>query len=472
MDQLAPPADRLAHIGRDVSLAPPDEKLSTFVDRANAAGDLVRAGFFTPAVVHQKLWDVARSHKLSGWPGSEMEEYITELIDAAVALTDEPPFPDGPEDYGTQTAEPASAGNLSPLALISPPQWKGVEIEPMRWLATHRVPADDVTILSGDGGLGKTTLALQLGVSVERDLGDWLGTTTLSGPVIFYSAEEPESEMRRRLDRVARKRGINPDEIERLFFHFADPDKALLGTLTQVGTIAPTPTFEALCRSVTDIRPALLIVDSVAAVFGGNQNDRVQARTFVSMFRRLAREAGCAIVLLDHPSLSGMASGTGRGGNVDWSNVVRSRLYLRTVEEEEATFRELEVVKSNYGPVGEKVRLRWEDGSFVLKGAQSAPQQAATFAKIDDLFLKLLDERNAQGRWVTPNKATGYAPKEFATMPGASGCTAPAFASAMERLLAAKRVIVEPYGPLSKRRQRLIVAPSNRLPTGERGHLK
>lgn len=468
MDKLSPQVDRLAHIGRDVSLAAPGEKLGVFVDRVGAIADLVRGGFFTPEVVERKLWDVARSYSLSGPPGSEAEEYVASVIDAAVALTDEdePPLPAGPDDYGRQ-AMAAPPSDQPPLALVTPKQWKDIELEPMRWLATHRVPADDVTILSGDGGLGKTTLALQLGVSVSRDLGDWLGTTTFSGPVVFYSAEEPESEMRRRLDRVARKRGIAPDEIERLFFHFAEPDKALLGISTPMGTIAPTATFHALCRSVRDIRPALLIVDSVAAVFGGNQNDRVQTRTFVSMFRRLAREAGCAIVLLDHPSLSGMTSGTGRGGNMDWSNVVRSRLYLRTVEEEEATFRELEVVKSNYGPAGEKVRLRWEDGSFVLQGSLSAPQQAATFAKIDDLFLKLIEERNAQGRWVTPNKATGYAPKELATMPGASGCTAPAFTNAMERLLTAKRIIIETFGPPSKQRQRLVTAPSNRLPTGE-----
>jgi RecA-family ATPase len=82
----------------------------------------------------------------------------------------------------------------------------------MRWLATNRIPAGDVTILSGDGGGGKTTTALQLAVSVSYDLQDWLGTTCETGPVIFVSAEEPENEMRRRLERVARKRGLEPDE--------------------------------------------------------------------------------------------------------------------------------------------------------------------------------------------------------------------------------------------------------------------
>src|SRR5260221_4993295 len=98
----------------------------------------------------------------------------------------------------------------------------------MRWLATSRIPAGDVTILSGDGGGGKPTVALQLAVSVERGLGDWLGTTCESGPVIFVSAEEPEHEMRRRLQRVARKRGLDPDGIEGLHFHFANPENCLL----------------------------------------------------------------------------------------------------------------------------------------------------------------------------------------------------------------------------------------------------
>ena len=46
------------------------------------------------------------------------------------------------------------------------------------------------------------------------------------------------------------------------------------------------------------------------------------------------------------------------------------------------------------------------------------------------------------------------------------GCTAAALANAMERLLAAKEIGVETFGSPSKQRQRLVVTPSNRLPTG------
>ena len=109
-----------------------------------------------------------------------------------------------------------------PLRTITPLAWRELPLEEMLWLATNQIPAGEVAILSGDGGGGKTTIALQLAIAVERGLGEWLGTTTQSGPVVFFSAEEPEAEMRRRLDRIARKLGIDPGELARLHFHFAN----------------------------------------------------------------------------------------------------------------------------------------------------------------------------------------------------------------------------------------------------------
>lgn len=425
------------------------------------------------------LHGIGRHHGLS-------DEVVQSLMEAATvapsdgrqgealaaAYDSDEPLPNGPDDYGASPDNVVDAplqSESAMLALICPAAWRDVPLEPMRWLATHRIPAGDATILSGDGGGGKTTVALQLAVAVERKLGDWLGTTCEAGPVIFFSAEEPDHEMRRRLQRVARKRGIEPDEIEGLHFHFASPENCLLAVAHADGTMWPTPLFQSLAMAAAAIRPALIVVDSIAATFGGNQNDRVHARTFVSIFRRLAKDVDCAVLLLDHPSLSGIVSGTGRGGSMDWQNATRARLHLETVQGADGiTGRVLEMKKSNYGPVGEKVTLQWEDGCFVMEastGGQTSPYRAAAQRGLDDLFVQLLEERNEQGRWVTPNKAAGYAPKELAAMQGANGATAIALAHAMERLLTTKKIAVESFGPPSKQRQRLVVSLPTTLPT-------
>jgi RecA-family ATPase len=375
--------------------------------------------------------------------------------------TDEPPPAASLEEYGANTPR-VTLGRIEPLTLVSPPAWKGVPLEPMRWLATNRIPAGDVTILSGDGGGGKTTVALQLAVAVERGLGDWLGVTCERGPVFFFSGEEPEQEMRRRLARVARKRGFDSTELERLHFHFADPDRCLLGEARHNGPIAATPLFDSLAATVVDIRPALLVVDSIAAVFGGNQNDRTHVRSFVGLFRKLARQADCAVLLLDHPSLSGITSGTGRGGSMDWQNATRARLHLQTIEDAEGVAgRVLEVKKTNYGPCGEKLKLLWEDGCFVPESAASSPAKAAVADAADRAYLDCLDVATEQGRNVFASTGRGYAPNVFAEMPQAKGITTRALKAAQERLFSTGTIHNEPYGPASRNSRRIARNPQS-----------
>lgn len=371
-----------------------------------------------------------------------------------IEFDDIPPIEAIPESAdGLPDQAPAAVG---PLSLICPSAWRGVPLEPMRWLVTNRLPADDAAILSGDGSAGKTTVALQLAVAVAGGLGDWLGATIEAGPVIFFSGEEPEPEMRRRLDRVTRKRGLDPADLDRLHFHFPDPETCHLATCKGNGPMQPTPLLNSLAAAALDLRPALIVVDSIAGTFGGNQNDRVHARTFVSMFRSIAREANSAVLLLDHPSMAGINSGSGRAGSVDWQNATRARLHLEaTTDEEGSTGRTLEVKKLNYGPAGEKVKLRWEDGCYVLEGSASAPAKAAASNSADNAYLACLDRLTSQGREVREHKGRNYAPATFADMPEASGVTAKGFRAAQERLFAAGLIHIITDGPPSKLTRRI-----------------
>src|SRR5262245_38203252 len=90
------------------------------------------------------------------------------------------------------------------------------------------------------------------------------------------------------------------------------------------------------------------------------------------MLRGLAIDHDCAVLLLSHPSQTGLITGSGTSGSTAWNNSVRSRLYLEVVDKDPSAS-VLKVVKANYGPVGEKIDLRWDDGVY---GIDNGPDEA------------------------------------------------------------------------------------------------
>ena len=103
---------------------------------------------------------------------------------------------------------------------MTPASWRGTEPIKQNWLASARIPSGDLTLYSGNGGAGKTETAVQLLVSVAADLGDWLGCVVETGPVLFLSCEEPEGNIRDRIERICKHRGIDSHAIDNLHLHF------------------------------------------------------------------------------------------------------------------------------------------------------------------------------------------------------------------------------------------------------------
>jgi RecA-family ATPase len=179
------------------------------------------------------------------------------------------------------------------------------------------------------------------------------------------------------------------------------------------------------------------------------------------MLRGLAIKFDTAVVVLAHPSLSGMCSGAGTSGNTGWSNSVRSRLYLEPIKRDNGeavddTLRRLTVKKANYAKAGTEIMVRWERGRFVL--ADSNWKSSLTNAETENLFLELLEQFAREGRNVTAKKGTSYAPSEFASHADAKGVSKEAFKKAMDRLLGAAKIKNIESGSPSRRRSRLVNA--------------
>jgi hypothetical protein len=356
---------------------------------------------------------------------------------------------------------PPAGGQLlerqSPVfAAITPADWQGTTVEPQRWIATGRIPCADLTIGAGNGGSGKTEIFTQLLISVASGLGDWLGCITEPGCALFLSCEEPEHNIRDRVERICRHRSIDPHGLTNLHMVFPDLEATWLVHAGKDGRLSRAPLLDWLEEWIKNHRPRLVVIDSIAAVFDGEAIARRQVRAFLAMLRKIAREHDTAIVLLDHPSVRGMADGSGTANSVDWRNSVRSMLHLSDPDKDDPDQRTLTVTKSNYGRTGEKVILRWNGLTFTTAMAgEASPYRAAAERDVDDLFLRLLDKRQAQGRPVHHKNAKGSAPVEFADDPDAGEVKADAFRRAMERLFNAGKIRTVETGPASKRRQHI-----------------
>jgi RecA-family ATPase len=341
----------------------------------------------------------------------------------------------------------AGGKSIEPLALIRASSFEGQPVPERQWLVGGRIPIANVSLLGGDGAVGKTLLALMLSVAVACR-SHWLGAPILKrGPVIFFTAEEDEDELHRRLEAIAVHEGIRFSDLSDLHLYCCPSEDASLGRTTRsISILKRTLLYERLYLSAMATKPALIVIETAADVFGGNEIDRSQVRQFIALLRRLARDSGAAVLLLAHPSVAGKASGEGTSGSTGWNNSVRSRMYFEIVKKDdtrEDDIRELKVMKANYAKKGEVVRVRWERGVFVPVDELSPQEQSIENAKVDEIFLTCLDLKTSQNEAVGPKPSSNYAPTKFATMPEAQGLSPEALKKAMERLHRDKRIKFE-----------------------------
>ena len=384
-----------------------------------------------------------------------------------------------PGDDYAPPGEAAAPGALAPKPLhsIAAASLAAHPVPPRRWIVDGFIPDRNVTLLAGDGGTGKSVLAMQLAASVATGR-RWLGMTVAAGRSLYLACEDDADECHRRLDAIA---GGRLDEFDNFHLVALAGHDAVFAT-TRGAQIAPTPLFESFRATVANLRPTLIVADTLADVFAGDEIARAHARQFVTLLRGVAIEHDCAVVVLAHPSLSGLARGDGASGSTAWANSVRSRLYLARPKVSEGEpvdpdMRTLTLNKSNYARTGAELLLRWHDGRFVRAEPGDAASAEARSEAADVAFLSCLRRFEREGRSVSSHRSPSYAPSQFLNQSETRGLRLPDLASAMQRLFASGAIRVEVTGSPSRQRSRIVEsepenAPSNGVSNGPENALQ
>jgi len=92
-------------------------------------------------------------------------------INGHAAIDEMPPAP-SPEDYGALVPATAAEKPIEAASFFTPAHWPDEPPPPVEWLARDRIPRGDVTTLHGDGGAGKTDIALRLAARRAAPVGD------------------------------------------------------------------------------------------------------------------------------------------------------------------------------------------------------------------------------------------------------------------------------------------------------------
>lgn len=291
-----------------------------------------------------------------------------------------------------------------PLDLLDPRDWR-TEAPPRRWIVKEWIPRGVVTALYGDGGVGKSLLAQQLMSSVALAL-PWCGMDVAPGRALGIMCEDDDDELHRRQEGINRALNVEMENLENLrLVSRVGEDNLIMVFPQRTGAGELTAFFEQLDATCAVFRPDLLVMDTIADFFGGNEIDRSQVRQFVqNACGRLARKHQAGVVLCGHPSSSGIATGSGSGGSTAWSNTVRSRLYFarppaKDGEEADPDARVLSRMKANYAPREAEITLKYDGGIFALRDPSAAFSSSIEWPQIDEIFDEIARGWDAGKPW-------------------------------------------------------------------------
>ena len=189
------------------------------------------------------------------------------------------------------------------------------------WLIEGLWTAEAVGVIGGQPKSGKTTLALDMAVSVASASAclDTFPVHT-SGPVLLYAAEESAATLRCRLQTITSLRGLD----------FGQLDVRVI--VTNSLRLDRSDDQVRLEATVTLHRPALLILDPLIRIHMADENASGDIAALLGYLRALQRKCGTAICLVHHIRKE-ISSSTGAGyslrGSSDLYAWLDSFLYLR-----------------------------------------------------------------------------------------------------------------------------------------------
>ena len=223
-----------------------------------------------------------------------------------------------------------------------------IQSEEIEWLWYPFIPYGKLTIIQGDPGDGKTTLALNIAAKLSR--GESLDEEMkISEPIniIYQTAED----------------GLADTVKPRLELADADCERILV---IDESSEALSMADERLEEAIKLTNAKLLILDPIQAYLGAGTdiNRANEARDMTKKLGALAEKHKCAVLLIGHMNKASGTKASYRGiGSIDFFAVARSVLLVGRIEGEES-LRAVVQIKNNLAAFGNSKAFELSEEGF------------------------------------------------------------------------------------------------------------
>ena len=223
-----------------------------------------------------------------------------------------------------------------------------IQSEEIEWLWYPFIPYGKLTIIQGDPGDGKTTLALNIAAKLSK--GESLDEEMkISEPIniIYQTAED----------------GLADTVKPRLELAYADCERILV---IDESSEALSMADERLEEAIKLTNAKLLILDPIQAYLGAGTdiNRANEARDMTKKLGALAEKHKCAVLLIGHMNKASGTKASYRGiGSIDFFAVARSVLLVGRIEGEES-LRAVVQIKNNLAAFGNSKAFELSEEGF------------------------------------------------------------------------------------------------------------
>jgi len=201
-----------------------------------------------------------------------------------------------------------------------------------------------IVLVGGDPGIGKSTLMLQMAMEMASQK-----------RVLYVSGEESERQIKMRAVRLTKSVGVKQDDQR----SNAKKDSAV--PLPANLLLVTETNLETILNHISEVKPELLIVDSIQTVYLSNMDSSAgsvsQVRECSSQLRELAKTSGISVFVIGHVT----KEGTIAGPRV-LEHIVDTVLYLEG--DRFQAYRLLRSVKNRFGATSEVGVFEMREGGL------------------------------------------------------------------------------------------------------------